>query len=1033
MYTYDIEQEDGFDIYIKDKKHGKKLESWLSEIHEKVSSPVEESKKPKLAVLYSLNINKLHDGNIILNVHLYVSSILKKGGYGKVRDFSLTAKTHQAALTVADEEILFLLRYLNEDAVYYSYRNNDFRLSGKKSSVCFEQILKTGRCYFDIDDKIIAYQSDDKLLELNWRLNRDSTQKLELLVSGETKQTVFLDSVWTLDLGTGECFKLNTSLDLDILRKLILSPQIPPEATKKISEELSAIIPKNITTNSLRVFERPKIKKSLKITPILQLFVADLNFIDPWYIENYNAKYSPKTEKEVIIAKVIFDYSGTKIPYKKIKQGISVEYIQDDELFSLKRNFTEEERFIEQLHMTVQLLMPDEIRELSREYYNRKDFMLVDDIYDEEDFTIFTSSQLPYLEQNGWIIERASPIFYEDLDADEVDWYSELEENSGYDYFGLEMGIILDGEKISILPSITKLIRETPIELLQNLNDEQSLPIVLENQRKMLVPFSRIKPITNILIELFDSTGDESAAIQISKYQASLLNEIKQAFQATKLRWFGGDKILDLSEKLSDFRAIQQVDVPCEFKAELRPYQQSGVNWLQFLREYELDGVLADDMGLGKTVQTLAHLTIEKQQNRMQKPTLIIAPTSLMVNWRLEAEKFSPALKILVFHGDNRHRQADVINSYNLVLTTYPLILRDKDLLLANEFHYLILDEAQFIKNTKSKTTQIVLQLKAKHRLCLTGTPMENHLGELWSLFNFLMPGFLGSSKKFNDFFRKPIEKDNDTEKRSVLANRVKPFMLRRTKDAVVKELPAKTEIIRTVELAGPQRDLYESIRLAMQKKVRDAIKSKGLSRSHIMILDALLKLRQTCCDPKILSIKSAQAAHEHSAKINLLMELLPNLVEEGRKVIIFSQFTKMLGVIEDELNKHKISFVKLTGSTKNREKPIQAFQNGEVPVFLISLKAGGTGLNLTAADTVIHYDPWWNPAVEDQATDRAHRIGQDKPVFVYKLIAKGTVEETIQQMQQKKRDLMEGLFSEQKGSKLTLTTKDLDVLFKPL
>jgi len=404
-----------------------------------------------------------------------------------------------------------------------------------------------------------------------------------------------------------------------------------------------------------------------------------------------------------------------------------------------------------------------------------------------------------------------------------------------------------------------------------------------------------------------------------------------------------------------------------------------------------------------------------------------------MFNWRMEAERFTPTLKVLVLHGPERKHAFENMLNYDLILTTYPLIVRDKEILLKHEFHFLILDEAQFIKNSKSLATQIVQQLKAKYRLCLTGTPLENHLGELWSLFHFMMPGLLGNEKKFNRLFRIPIEKQGDQERRSHLNRRIAPFLLRRTKDKVLKELPAKVEIIRHVELDGTQRDLYETIRVTMQKKVRQEIAKMGLARSHIILLDALLKLRQTCCDPRLLKIKIAEKSKSSSAKFELLMTMLVELLDEGRQILLFSQFTEMLGLIEEALHEKKIAFVKLTGQTKDRETPVQQFQNGKVSLFLISLKAGGTGLNLTAADIVIHYDPWWNPAVESQATDRAHRIGQDKTVFVYKLVAKGTVEEKILEMQVRKRALMEGLFSENANGKLKLTEKELQGLFEPL
>jgi SNF2 family DNA or RNA helicase len=322
--------------------------------------------------------------------------------------------------------------------------------------------------------------------------------------------------------------------------------------------------------------------------------------------------------------------------------------------------------------------------------------------------------------------------------------------------------------------------------------------------------------------------------------------------------------------------------------------------------------------------------------------------------------------------------------------------------------------------------------LKARHHLCLTGTPMENHLGELWSLFHFLLPGFLGDEIRFNSIFRRPIEKGKNDERRKLLARRVAPFILRRRKEEVMKELPPKTEIVQNVELAGAQRDLYESVRLAMHERVKAEVDRKGLSRAHIIILDALLKLRQICCHPQLLSLPSAQKVKE-SAKFELLMDLLPEMIEEGRRILLFSQFTSMLAIIESALKEQKIPYLRLAGDTLDRATPVARFQNREVPLFLISLKAGGTGLNLTAADTVIHYDPWWNPAVENQATDRAHRIGQDKRVFVYKLMTVGTVEEKIVALQARKRELVEGLLNEERRESVKLTAEDLDVLFAPL
>ena len=316
--------------------------------------------------------------------------------------------------------------------------------------------------------------------------------------------------------------------------------------------------------------------------------------------------------------------------------------------------------------------------------------------------------------------------------------------------------------------------------------------------------------------------------------------------------------------------------------------------------------------------------------------------------------------------------------------------------------------------------------------VCLTGTPLENHLGELWSQFDFLLPGFLGGGRQFARHWRTPIEKQNDGRRRDLLARRIRPFILRRKKEDVAQELPPKTIIVRNVELEGGQRDLYETVRAAMDVKVRDEIASRGFGRSQIVILDALLKLRQVCCDPRLVKAGSARKVKER-AKLDLLMAMLPELVDEGRRILVFSQFTSMLALIEHELANIGLDYALLTGDTGDRETPISRFQAGEVPIFLISLKAGGVGLNLTAADTVIHYDPWWNPAVENQATDRAHRLGQDKPVFVYKLIVEEGIEAAIEMLKARKAALAEALFAGRAKTPLDLTNPDISALFAPL
>ncbi len=613
----------------------------------------------------------------------------------------------------------------------------------------------------------------------------------------------------------------------------------------------------------------------------------------------------------------------------------------------------------------------------------------------------FLGTVVPRLEAEGWQVERA-PESTLSLSRG-ADISAEVEESDS-DWFGLRFDIEIDGRKFPLLPLVSELIGDYRPDTLP-----PTLYLPYAAGHYVEVAREQIEPILQNIIELFDRLGTTNE-LRLSRLDAPRLLELGDI----KIR--GAASLQRLAEKLRNFSGIKSVTPPATFKGQLRAYQQQGLNWLQFLREYELAGILADDMGLGKTVQTLAHLAVEKRAGRMKHPSLIIAPTSLMGNWRREAAQFTPHLKVLVLHGPGRGEHFGTLDDYDLILTTYPLLPRDHEVLLAQPCHYLILDEAQQIKNPRSQAAHLVRSIKAKHRLCLTGTPMENHLGELWAQFDFLLPGFLGDQPAFVRNYRTPIEKHGDHERLRRLAQRTAPFMLRRTKDIVASELPPKSELLRTVPIEGRQATLYESIRLTMEKKVREAIARKGLARSHITILDALLKLRQICCDPRLLPAGTGGSHGAHSAKLAMLMELLPELLEEGRRILLFSQFTSMLGLIENELNALDIPYAKLTGQTRRRDEAIDTFRRGEVNLFLISLKAGGVGLNLTEADTVIHYDPWWNPAAESQATDRAHRIGQEKPVFVYKLITEGTVEEKILALQAKKQQLADGVYG--KGKK---------------
>ncbi|MDP3815258.1 DEAD/DEAH box helicase [Pseudomonas sp.] len=741
---------------------------------------------------------------------------------------------------------------------------------------------------------------------------------------------------------------------------------------------------------------------------------------------HFDARKGRMQEQTQHRAALAFDYQGHLAVGKPTKDllvrqgpGQSLRIVRDPGGESLLR------KRLEQTGLQVALRQSEALPESAGEAYEQPS---------EAAWLLFVREQLPRLREEGWRIHM-QPEFQFNL-AQVDDWYAEVEEDPERNWFDLELGIEVEGQRLSLLPILLQAIRRTPWllngEALNKREDDEMLLVNLPGSHKRAaLPLARLKPLLATLGELFfREPAESSQRLRLSRLDAARLHQLEQG---PALQWRGGSQVRDFAQRLQQLNA-GQIQAPPGLQAELRHYQLQGLAWMQALAELEVGGLLADDMGLGKTLQTLAHILCEHQAGRLRQPALIVMPTSLIPNWQDEAARFTPQLKVLALHGPKRRALFKQIAEHDIILTTYALLPRDLKALAAHSYRLLILDEAQNIKNPRSKAALAAGQLQAGQRLCLTGTPLENHLGELWSLFHFLMPGWLGDSKSFARDYRTPIEKQGNPQRLAHLSGRIKPFVLRRSKEQVASELPPKTEITHWVELSAAQRDRYETLRLAMDKKVRDEIARQGLARSQIVILEALLRLRQACCDLRLLGEDSDESlTSADSGKLSGLLEMLDELFAEGRRVLLFSQFTSMLRLIERELQARQIPYAKLTGSTQDRRTPVQQFQAGALPIFLISLKAGGAGLNLTAADTVIHFDPWWNPAAEAQASDRAYRIGQDKPVFVYKLIARGSVEEKIQQLQQAKANLARGVLEGGSQAQWQLGEEDLQALFAPL
>ena len=546
---------------------------------------------------------------------------------------------------------------------------------------------------------------------------------------------------------------------------------------------------------------------------------------------------------------------------------------------------------------------------------------------------------------------------------------------------------------------------------------DRLLPLKLSMLREWLTP---------LLAYATKPASSASPQIEIPVRQAMSLSTALQQQEVP----VGGPQAARIMETLSALRAAQKTPCtsPAAFHGTLRQYQKEGLQWLQALRRAHLGGILADDMGLGKTVQIIAHLALEWESGRLDRPALVIASTTLVPNWLDELARFAPALKCLSYTGAERARKRTRLPSAHVIIISYALLIHEITTLQSIDYSMIVLDEAQWIKNPFAQTARAIRALRAPHLIAVTGTPLENHLGELWTHMDATNRGYLGDYRSFNQRFRNPIERHEDDRRLAALRHLVSPFVLRRTKAEVAPELPPKTETVLRVMMAEDQRRLYESLRLTLSQEVRAAVTRYTDEQSRIVVLAALMRLRQVCCDPRLIAKSGTPTPR--SAKLDALLALIRSLIEQRRHVLVFSQFTSMLDLIAQALDDAHFKYTMLTGKTADRRAPVHEFQGGKVRIMLASLKAGGLGLNLTAADAVVHYDPWWNPAVERQAADRAHRLGREQPVFIYKLICEDTIEEKIAAMKDRKSDLALAVLGEKEFRAGRLSQLKLSALF---
>lgn len=882
-------------------------------------------------------------------------------------------------------------------------------IQDRAGELALMHLLERYPFYFQRGDAPLK-RGPDKRIELEWQMQDDGSQRLAYRLDLPDAMVLRGNGLWYIAPESGLVGRVGDSARW--LERIARAPMLRPEHVAAVGDKLK-------TSSIAKRIPPPAPGREIRIVSGPPRCVLGLR------AERVRVPYlGDEDELPVGIARVAFEYQDHRVDPG---DAATPRQVAGGEIVEIRRDRRVETALMEKLS-AAGLRRAEELWwdiGLDRGVVSGADLVLRPARNRPPATPQGWLPTLDALRQAGFVIEHGPGFEKPRREARVGEWDAELS-HDGSAWFDLSLGIEIDGERTDLLPILGRVLadRGFPLKAPKRERKDATWTVPLDEDREVKLPVTRLRELLQPLLDWLQVSP--GGAVRLHAAAGDPLEGIDS------ITWRGDGH---LRNRLAELRARpSRRPVPEGFTAELRPYQHDGLDWLAFLADAGLGGILADDMGLGKTVQVLAHLLAEKQRLGADFRCLVVAPTSLMGNWQDEAARFAPALRVLVLHGPARGDRYDEIGEHDLILTTYPLLPRDRERLLEHRFSLLVMDESQAIKNPRSQAAKVVREVQAVRRLAMTGTPLENHLGELWAQFDAVEPGLLGSARDFTRLFRTPIEKHGDADAQARLNRRVAALLLRRRKEDVLTELPGKTEIVHHLELEGGQRELYESLRLAQHERVQEAIAARGLAQSGIVVLDALLKLRQACCDPRLVKLPAATQVAE-SAKLDAALELIDGLLAEDRRVLLFSQFTSMLALIGEALEARKVPFLKLTGDTPATERAelVRRFQEGDSPLFMISLKAGGVGLNLTAADTVIHYDPWWNPAVEAQATDRAHRIGQDKPVFVYRLICRGTVEEKIQGLQGRKSDLAQAVLEGGSTQKLAFSEEDLGELFAPL
>lgn len=900
--------------------------------------------------------------------------IKKDGRYGAPVKFQ--GKQFDTGKWDLSKNVRKVLDFINGDNYGMKYSTGGFQKSRFYDVNTDLMMPSLKKVYLEEKEVILNAKFAKETFQIVWDIRKNKEKYiLEPMFMYEGKKTSMsqmklLDlgntRLWVFDSETRTFFEYKYTENLNAPRGIIRYPKRLELDETELKQFFKRYYQKIVDDFEISLSKDLK-RNEKSVIPSLRIYLEK---------SGYNAKLKLK-----------FNYAGQSVDYFSSNKELIL--VEGDAIYDIHRDMEYEDELIEKLndHHIVT-------------HEEKDEFVLDCDLID------FVTEEVPKIVELGIEIMGEERLF--GFNVIKTKPKMDIKINSNSDWFEIKGDIKFGKDSIEMSKVMELLFRNKRF-------------VELSDGKRAVIPKEWVKGL-KAYSGFFDINKEK---IKISKCHVGILNEIIN-LSSNNVVDNSAKKIIDSFKKISK---IQPIEVPNEIKANLREYQKTGYYWLNFLYEIGFNGILADDMGLGKTIQTLTLLQNIKNTKK-SGPFLIVVPTSLVFNWKSEIEKFSPNIKSCVYHGFKRKKKdfEELYKNNDLIITTYGVLRNDLEIFSKNKFEYIVLDEAHIIKNPQSISAKSVFALNAKSKLVISGTPIQNNLTELWSLFNFLNPGYLGSYESFKENFVNPIENAKDTEINASLKKLINPFLLRRTKKIISDELPEKTEIVLKETFSDKEREIYDNWKEYYKNEIKNTINEKGIGGSKIKILEGLMKLRQICLHPKLIDSEYKF----NSSKLDLILMEVEKILSEGHKILIFSSFVKMLNVVKEEFEKQGIRYSYLDGQTKDREKVVSNFQNSIEPeAFLISIKAGGVGLNLTEADYVFILDPWWNPAVESQAMDRTHRIGQKNKVFVYKTIIENTIEEKILKLQESKKKLVEDLIVEDEGSMKNITFKDIEELFK--